>query len=695
MEEIVEAPAVEEAAEVEEIVEAPAVEEAIEEDYELPIIDEESVDERLAQETLEGLDTQAIEEAAQPIAPIQASQLVDIGWAIEPGATVINIDANGPFGDYNAFKLENPARIVVDVWNVDSLIPGESFTVSSSQVNVIRVGVYPEKVRIAIDVPGTEALPFEAQKSGSTLTLKITGTAQQAPEVVDAYEPEPVIEVADATPPPVAPQPQEPEVVEPAVSEPLPVIAPSPTPTEAPVPVREAIEPMPQPKQTQVGARSLDIKLDQGKKISTSTGPGKNYEGRRISLDFKDADIDSILRLIAEISNLNIVTDQEVAGTISLRLVNVPWDQALDVVLGAKQLGMRKLGNIVRVAPIDKLSKEDEQRLKSLEDQELLLPLYIRVVPVNYADANELSSRVGPLLSGRGKVDVDKRTNVLIIKDIERNLEDAIALVRSLDSPTPQVLIEAKIVEANTTFTRELGVQWGYGQQMAPEFGNRNLPGRLGIAGNASNGLVGPAAAGSGDPNFAVDLPAAVGTGSGGALGFVFGSLDNSTILDLRLTALESSGEGRIISSPRITTLDNEKAKITQGISIPFQTVSAEGTQTQFVDAALSLEVTPHITPDRSVLLQFKISKNAPDQTFTAGTGVPSISKKEAESRMLVADGETAVVGGIFTMDQGSNVAAVPWLSKIPVLGWFFKKRSTRETKTELLLFVTPRVVVD
>jgi type IV pilus assembly protein PilQ len=396
-----------------------------------------------------------------------------------------------------------------------------------------------------------------------------------------------------------------------------------------------------------------------------------------------------VLRLIAEVSELNVVTDEEVKGTISIRLVNVPWDQALDVILAAKQLGVRKMGNIVRVAPMDKLLSEDERLLQAAAGQEDLLPLFIRVVPVNYASAGEISARLTPILSKRGKVDVDARTNVLIIKDIERVIDDAVALVRSLDAATPQVLIEAKIVEANTTFTRELGVQWGGGYRNAPEFGNSALPGRFGVAG----GSAGNSGFEAGEPNFAVDLPAAVGSGSGGALGFMFGSLNNSIVLDLRLSALESSGEGRIISSPRITTLDNEKAQIEQGVAIPYATVSAQGTQTQFINAVLRLEVTPHITPDRSILLDLRIQKNAPDDTFRSSTGSPAISKKEAASRMLVADGETAVVGGIYTVDRGSSSSGVPFLSKIPILGWFFKKNSQRDTKTEMLLFVTPRII--
>lgn len=614
----------------------------------------------------------ATETLAPPeTAPPLATRITNLRWESAPDRFVLHIETDGPVGDHSVFRLDNPPRIVADLIGVKPQMAERSFSVVGSPwIQGVRVGEYPEKTRIVLDLKDPR-VQFQAGKTDHELGVTIV-SAELPP-------PPQVVEVSPPPPPPPA------EVKRP----------PSPPPP-ATAPPREEVELPPSREVPLVKAREAEIRVREAPKVVR--GPEKKkYTGRRISLDFQDADIESVLRLIAEVSNLNIITDEEVKGTVSIRLINVPWDQALDIILQTKQLGMRRMDNILRIAPQEKLAKEDERRLKSLEDQEKLLPLFVRVVPINYADAKEIAGRITPLLSDRGKVDVDTRTNVLIIKDIERNIEDAVALIRSLDTPTPQVLIEAKIVEANTNFVQELGIQWGGGYRNAPEFGASGLPGRGAILGTS----LGPG------PNlppdlqsrftpggFAVDLPAATGRGAGGAIEFLFGTLNNSLILDLRLSALESSGEGRIISSPRIATLDHEKAEILQGIAIPYATVSAQGTQVQFVDAALKLEVTPHITPDRSILLEFHVSKNAPDPTFTTGAGAPAISKKEAKSRMLVGDGETAVVGGIFTLDRGSSISAVPFFSKIPVIGWLFKKAQYRDTKTELLLFVTPRIIV-
>lgn len=638
-----------------------------------PASDAPSEADLLAEETLRGFEEPAALPPLDDLGPVQAEQLLDVTWQERNGESTVRIVGNGPIGDYNAMKLEAPPRIVVDVWNVSSLIPGEEFPVGNRQLQQIRVGNYADKVRVVLDLKGAQSLPFEADKDGDALIVRVKGAPVEDSRPVAMEEPEPVIEVADVRP----------------AAKPAP--APAPAPAAKPAPARsEEVEPIPAaPRKPEIGPGTFEMRVADERPREMPRAETKRYTGRKISLDFKDADIDSVLRLIAEVSGLNIVTDGEVSGVISIRLVNVPWDQALDVILAAKQLGIRKMGNIIRIAPAAKLMREDEERLQAVANQEDLLPLYIRVVPVNYAEAGQVRGRVEQLLSKRGSVDVDSRTNVLIIKDIERVIDDIVALVRSLDAATPQVLIEAKIVEANTTFTRDLGIQWGGGYRNAPEFGNSVMPGRFGVAG----GSAGNVGFESGEPNFAVDLPAAVGSGSGGALGLLFGSLNNSVVLDLRLSALESSGEGRIISSPRITTLDNEKASIEQGVAIPYSTVSAQGTQTQFVNATLKLDVTPHITPDRSILLDLNIVKNAPDDTFRSGDGQPAISKKEASSRMLVTDGETAVVGGIYTIDRGTSRSAVPFISRVPVLGWFFKKNTQRDTKTELLLFVTPRII--
>ncbi|HWP34466.1 MAG TPA: type IV pilus secretin PilQ, partial [Thermodesulfobacteriota bacterium] len=415
----------------------------------------------------------------------------------------------------------------------------------------------------------------------------------------------------------------------------------------------------------------------------TVADSGRRYTGQRISLDFKDADITNILRLIAEISNLNIVAGDDVKGKITLRLVNVPWDQALDIILESQGLGMVRTGNVIRIAPAAKLKAEDEAAIAAKAAKQKLEDLTLEIIPVNYASAADMEKQVKPLLSDRGKITVDTRTNSLIVSDVRAPIEQARALVAALDTVTPQVLIEARIVEASLDFTREIGVQWGGTFTASAATGNPtglNFPATIGVTGGAGN-------------NFAVNLPAAIGPGSGGGIDFTFGSLTNFLNLDLRLSALERTGKGRVISSPRVTTLDNKEAVIEQGLSIPFETTAQGATTTVFIDANLNLTVTPHVTNDGSINLKIKASKNAPDTSVRGASGAPSISKKEARTEVLIKDGQTTVIGGIYQIDRSDTVAAVPWFHRIPLFGWLFRKTTVVDKKTELLIFITPRIV--
>jgi type IV pilus assembly protein PilQ len=421
------------------------------------------------------------------------------------------------------------------------------------------------------------------------------------------------------------------------------------------------------------------------------------YSGRRISLDFKDADIHNILRLISEVAKLNIVTSDAVSGKITITMRNVPWDQALDIILKTKKLGMVKHGNIIRVAPIDELAKEDELAAKAEENKKILEPLRVRLIAVNYARAQDVEPQVKNLLSERGTVSIDERTNVLIIKDVLENLVKAEGLVRSLDTETPQVLIEARVVEANTVYLRQIGIQWGPNLQFNSASGmNTGLPfpNDIGIRGGADDKMTNTGESGTANPgHFAVNLPAAVAQGSGGALGFIFGSAGGAANLSLRLSALENKGAVKIISAPKVTTLDNKKAKISQGVSIPITVTSAAGANTVFVEARLELEVTPHITQEGSVLLEIKVKKNEPDFSRTGSKGDPTILRKEAETQVLVRDGDTTVIGGIYTRKTSDNVSGIPVLSSIPILGYLFRNTRYNDERTELLIFITPRIV--
>ena len=438
-------------------------------------------------------------------------------------------------------------------------------------------------------------------------------------------------------------------------------------------------------------------------KMPAQVGPNSNrkYSGRRIDLDFKDADIHNILRLLSEVGGVNVVTADNVGGTVTIRMRDVPWDQALDVILQAKALGMVRQGNLLRVAPLAQLEQEREAAIARQKQQQQLAPLETRLVPVSYATATDLQPRVRELLTERGSVSVDTRTNMLIVRDIVGHLDNVEDLVRNLDTQTPQVLIESRIVEASSTYSRDIGIQWGGNAVMSSATGNPTglrFPSDLGIAGgvpvdNAPTNGLSPFNGTVNNPNFAVNLPAVTGNGAGGALGLTMGSLSGAVNLNVRLSAAEAAGSVRIISSPRVLTLDNNEASISQGTLIPFSQVSAQGVNTAFQEAKLELNVTPHVTSDGAVAMDVKITRNEPDFGRTGANGDPTILEREATTQLLVDDGDTAVIGGIYTRNTGRNVDQVPFFGDIPVLGVFFKRRRFREDRNELLIFLTPRIV--
>ncbi len=427
----------------------------------------------------------------------------------------------------------------------------------------------------------------------------------------------------------------------------------------------------------------------------------RRYSGRRIDLDFKDADIHNILRLLSEVGGVNVVTADNVGGTVTIRMRDVPWDQALDVVLQAKSLGMVRQGNLLRVAPLAQLEQEREAEIARQKQQQQLAPLETRLVPVSYATAQELQPRVRELLTERGTVSVDTRTNMLIVRDIVGQLDHVEDLVRNLDTQTPQVLIESRIVEASSSYSRDIGIQWGGSAVMSSATGNPTglrFPSDIGVAGGvpvdgAQTQGLSPFNGTVNNPNFAVNLPAVTGNGAGGALGLTMGSLSGAVNLNVRLSAAEAAGSVRIISSPRILTLDNNEASISQGTLIPFSQVSAQGVNTAFQEAKLELNVTPHVTSDGSVAMDVKITRNEPDFGRVGANGDPTILEREATTQLLVDDGDTAVIGGIYTRNTGRNVDQVPFFGDIPVLGVFFKRRRFREDRNELLIFLTPRIV--
>lgn len=426
-------------------------------------------------------------------------------------------------------------------------------------------------------------------------------------------------------------------------------------------------------------------------RLTTIPGAKKSYRGQLVSFDFKDADIRDVLRIIADISGFNMIIARNVTGTVTLKLANIPWDQALDVILEDAGLGAFIDGNVMRVAPLGTLQARQQAVRRAAQTNEQLEPLVTKQVFVNYATAEELIPLVEPLLSPRGEIRVDTRTNSILINDTAIRVRQIEDLVADLDTRTPQVLIESRIVQATLDFTRDLGVQWGFNYRASAATGNptgATFPSSVEVGGTTTDSPFGT----TGD-NFIIDLPAQAGAGAGGVLGIVLGSLTGAYDLDLRLSASETRGDVRILSSPKVLTLDNTPARIEQGISIPFLSVSAAGTQTQFVDATLRLSVTPQVTNDNRILMDIQVTDNAPDTSTLGAGGQPSIRRNEATTQVLASDGETIVIGGIFTRNVAESNNSLPWFSRLPLFGWLFQRNLTNDLRRELLVFITPRIV--
>ena len=433
-----------------------------------------------------------------------------------------------------------------------------------------------------------------------------------------------------------------------------------------------------------------DLAINYGKRKTLADTP---FGKRKITLDIRDGEVTDLLRLLSDEINVSIVVSPDVSGRVTLSLKSVPLDQALDLILRMNDLGMKYEGDIIWVAKAETFRAEEERALQAAEVREKLEPLEVRLVPVNYATANDLSENVKSLLSSRGTVNIDARTNTLILKDVAANLDAAEILVSNLDTQTPQILIEARIVETQANFKKEIGIQWGGDGIASAATGNATgivFPSTIGIAGGStSDNNSGTSAT----PNFAVNLPASVGTGAGGAIGFTFGSVGGAINLNVRLSAMEEKGFLKIVSAPRIMTLDNIQASIESGTSIPISVVSAAGAQTVFYDAKLNLEVTPHVTRDGNVYLKINISKNEPDFGNTGASGDPSIIRKEAHTELLIPDGDTTVIGGIYTRNASQSMSSVPFFGSIPFLGYLFRNTSESDNRTELLIFITPRII--
>lgn len=426
------------------------------------------------------------------------------------------------------------------------------------------------------------------------------------------------------------------------------------------------------------------------------------YTGEKLSLNFQDIDVRSVLQLIADFTDLNLVASDTVQGNITLRLQNVPWDQALELVLKTKGLDQRKIGNVLLVAPADEIAARERQELEAQQQIAELAPLRRELIQVNYAKASEIAALFQSVAStqdaaDRGSVTVDDRTNSIIAYQTQDRLDELRRVVAQLDIPVRQVMIEARIVEAYVDYGKELGVRWG--GAFTGGKGRWNAFGKDGNVGIKDEDGVscGPFAGnctlpvnGSGSPVPFVDLGVNAAT-SGLGIGFV----SNRAILDLQLSAMEKSGNGEIISQPKVVTSDKETAKIMKGKEVPYQEASSSGaTSTSFKEAALSLEVTPQITPDNRIIMEVKVTKDEPDFANQLN-GVPPINKNEVNAKVLVADGETIVLGGVFSNQTLKGVEKVPFLGDLPVIGRLFKRNMVMDNKTELLVFITPRILAN
>ncbi|MCB1760210.1 MAG: type IV pilus secretin PilQ [Gammaproteobacteria bacterium] len=428
------------------------------------------------------------------------------------------------------------------------------------------------------------------------------------------------------------------------------------------------------------------------------------FTGERLSLNFQDIEVRAVLQLLADFTGLNLVTSDTVRGRITLRLQNVPWDQALDIILKARGLSMRKNGNVIMVAPTAEITARETLELESQKQVESLAPLQFEYIQLNYAQAREirklLKEKDNELLTPeRGSVTVDSRTNTLLVKDTAAKLESIRRLVDKLDIPVRQVMIDSRVVIADNNFAKEVGVRLGFNRSNSYN-GNELLiaggqPGHIdGTEALDTGTFMGVGAgietgAGGQGEQLLVNLPAA---GATSAVNLLIGKV-GSYLLQLELSAMQEEGRGEIVSSPRVITSDNEKAIIKQGTQIPYSTVSDNGTSVEFKDAVLKLEVTPKITPDDRVIMDLSISKDNPSTSVRGADGTVGIDTRSIETTVLVDNGETVVLGGVFERTRTDTMEKVPFFGDVPFVGFFFRSKAQLDNNTELLIFVTPKIL--
>lgn len=567
-------------------------------------------------------------------------------------------------------RLLDESRLVIDIPAVSSALRHSVVRGNHHLLKKIRVGYHADKVRLVFDVLERPVFSLNQEDNKVLVTLKPNEHKSTSAHVAQSGGSEDSPLLAH----------QEPK----ALVEPMGRVAQRATRIIGPSqskfrmqPVQMAAEGAPAEKDS----RSDDVVAGQTR-----------FVGRRISLDFQQADITNILRLIAEVSGFNIVVGEGVKSKVTMKLVSVPWDQALDMLLKMNGLGMIRQGTIVWVDSLANIAKQQDEEARAKDSKTKAEELVDRVFYIRNLQAQELMTSLRQYVSPRGVIQFSQGSNALIVRDTETKLAIMKQLVDGLDLEIPQVQIEARIVQADTVYARGLGIQWGVAD-------TKLTSGSFSQVGNVTGPFASTQVTGSSATrDFLVNLPAQVGgLPAVPSVGFAIGKLTQGFGLDMRLSAGELLGLTKVIAAPKITTLDKREAKISQGESIPFQTTSLQGTQTTFVDANLELNVTPQITSrdprevGKNILLRVRATRNAVGaRSNPAG---PSIDRREATTQVIVKDGETMVIGGVFVDTQNNNVQGVPYLSRMPVLGWLFKNKSESVAKQELLIFITPSIV--
>ena len=595
--------------------------------------------------------------AAAPAARAAATELRAVRAARSGDQVTVAIVGNGPLKATTVEEAKDmPPRVLLDFEGVAAsrAVPA---VVGVNQADVQRVRVAtnsrsPLVTRVVVDLK--KKLEYRVESGGADgEEVRVVFAAPAAPATVA-----PVTPAAVGVP--------EPAPVATAPAAPAPVVAPAPVAAPAPPAAAPAAQ-------------------------EPAAGENKpKFTGHPVSLDFQSADLRAVLRTFSEISGLNVVIDPSISGTVDVALRDVPWDQALDIILKSNKLGYFVDGTIVRIAPLSVLADEEVQRRKLSDEQALAGELRVLTRPLSYAKGADLIPILTrSALSSRGEVQVDPRTNTVIIRDLPARLTAADQLLTALDLPQPQVEIEARIVQTTRDFARNIGVQWGVSANSSAALGN-TMP----LAFPNNGGISGRTGALQGEPLSGEATPTGVNLGvanATSALGLALGSINGAVNLDVALSALERSGQGRLLSTPRVSTQNNVEAEITQGVQIPIQTVANNTVTVTFKDAALTLKVTPQITASNTVIMRVNLENAAPDYS-RAINDIPPIDTQRAVTTVLVADGETTVIGGIYLSREQSVQGRTPLLSRVPLLGWLFKRDEVSDESRELLIFITPRI---